>query len=59
MLGLTFQVGADILGTAVTPTVTELGILAGIVVIRAALSYFLSKDLEAGLAETKKHREDG
>ncbi len=60
MFGLTIEVGADILGTAVAPTVAELGFLAGIVLIRAALSYFLSKDLERGLEEThdEKRRED-
>jgi uncharacterized membrane protein len=54
--GLTIQVGADVLGTAVTPTVAELGALAGIVLIRAALSYFLSKDLERGLEKTQEER---
>lgn len=59
MFGLTVEVGADILGTAVAPTVAELGFLAGIVLIRAALSYFLSKDLERGTEEThEKQRED-
>ena len=31
MFGLTIQVGADVLGTAVAPTVADLGALAGIV----------------------------
>jgi uncharacterized membrane protein len=36
-----------------------LGFLAGIVLIRATLSYFLSKDLERGAKETQeKRRED-
>jgi uncharacterized membrane protein len=52
MFGLTVQVGADILGTAVAPTVAELGFLAGIVLIRAVLGYFLSKDLERGIEAT-------
>ena len=56
MFGLTIQVGADVLGTAVAPTVADLGALAGIVLIRAALSYFLSKDLECGLEETQEKR---
>jgi uncharacterized membrane protein len=60
LFGLTIQVGADILGTAVAPTVVDLGALAGIVLVRAALSYFLSKDLERGVEETqeKPQRED-
>ncbi len=56
MFGLTVQVGADILGTAVAPTIAELGFLAGIVLIRAALSYFLSKDLERRIEETHEKR---
>ena len=60
LFGLTIQVGADVLGTAVSPTVVDLGALAGIVLVRAALSYFLSKDLERGVEETqeKPQRED-
>lgn len=53
MFGLTIQVGADILSTAVDPTLTDLGVLAGIAVIRAGLSYFLSKDEERGLEATQ------
>ena len=52
--GLTIQIGADVLSTAVSPTVADLGALAGVVLIRAALSYFLSKDLERGLKETQE-----
>jgi uncharacterized membrane protein len=54
LFGLTIQVGADVLGTAVAPTVADLGALAGIVLVRAALSYFLSKDLERGVDETQE-----
>ncbi len=45
-LGLEFQLGADILSTAVAPTFEEVQLLAAIVVIRTALNYFLSKELE-------------
>lgn len=45
-LGLDFQLGADILATAVTPTFEEVQLLAAIVVIRTVLNYFLSKELE-------------
>ncbi len=58
MFGLTIQIGADVLSTAVAPTVADLGALAGIVLIRAALSYFLSKDLERGLKETQEKRRE-
>ncbi len=45
-LGLEFQLGADILGTAVAPTFREVQLLAAIVVIRTVLNYFLSKEIE-------------
>jgi uncharacterized membrane protein len=45
-LGLEFQLGADILSTAVAPTFAEIEILAAIVVIRTALNYFLSREIE-------------
>ena len=45
-LGLDFQLGANILATAVTPTLEEVQLLAAIVVIRTVLNYFLSKELE-------------
>jgi uncharacterized membrane protein len=45
-LGLDFQLGANILATAITPTFEEVQLLAAIVVIRTVLNYFLSKELE-------------
>jgi uncharacterized membrane protein len=45
-LGLEFQLGADILSTAVAPTIAEVEILAAIVVIRTVLNYFLSREIE-------------
>jgi len=45
-LGLEFQLGSDILGTAVSPTLEEVQLLAAIAVIRIVLNYFLSKELE-------------
>lgn len=45
-LGLEFQIGADILSTAVSPTLDEVLLLGAIVVIRTVLNYFLSKELE-------------
>ncbi len=45
-LGLEFQLGADILATAIAPTFQEVQLLAAIVVIRTVLNYFLSKELE-------------
>ncbi|MHB0977287.1 MAG: DUF1622 domain-containing protein [Candidatus Aquicultorales bacterium] len=44
LLALDFFIAADIIRTIVTPTFTQLGILAGIVGIRIVLSYFLGKE---------------
>jgi uncharacterized membrane protein len=46
VLGLEFQLGADILATAVSPTFAEVQLLAAIVVIRTVLNYFLQKELD-------------
>ncbi len=45
-LGLEFQLGADILGTAVAPSLDDVILLGAIAAIRTALNYFLSKELE-------------
>ena len=44
-LGLEFQLGADILGTAVSPSFAEIGRLAAIAAIRTALNVFLQREL--------------
>jgi uncharacterized membrane protein len=46
VLGLEFQLGSDILGTAISPTLAEVQLLAAIVVIRTVLNYFLQKELD-------------
>jgi uncharacterized membrane protein len=46
LLGLEFLVAADILETVFKPTLEQLTILGGIVVIRTGLNYFLNKELE-------------
>ncbi len=43
--GLTFQLAADILETAITTSWEEVGRLAAIAAIRTALNYFLEQDL--------------
>lgn len=45
-LALEFQLGADILSTAVAPTWTEIGKLGSIAVIRTVLNYFLSREMQ-------------
>src|SRR5215213_10517700 len=44
-LGLEFQVGADILFTAVAPTLDDVILLGAIATIRTVLNYFLSQEL--------------
>ncbi len=56
-LALEFELGADILRTAVAPTWNEIGQLAAIVVLRTALNYFLQ--LEIDKAEAKRVRTAG
>ena len=53
-LGLEFQLGADILATAVTPTFQDVQLLAAIAIIRTALNYFLSKELEREQASPER-----
>ena len=47
-LGLEFQLGSDILGTAISPSYSEIGKLGAIAAIRTLLNYFLSQDLKRG-----------
>jgi len=44
-LGLEFQLAADILRTAVSPSFGQLGRLAAIATIRTALNYFLGREI--------------
>lgn len=46
-LALEFQVGADILSTAIAPSYEQIGKLGAIVIIRTILNYFLSKELQS------------
>ncbi|MFC1570691.1 DUF1622 domain-containing protein [Candidatus Omnitrophota bacterium] len=45
LLGLEFLIAADIIRTVVRPTMQELAVLGGIVVIRTILSYFLNLEM--------------
>lgn len=47
LLGLEFELAADIIRTAIAPSWTDIGQLAAIAVIRTALNYFLEADIEA------------
>ena len=49
LLGLEFELAADIIGSVVSPTWQDIGELGAIAVIRTFLNYFLERDLsEAG-----------
>lgn len=54
--GLTFQLAADIVHTAIAPTWDEIGKLAAVAVIRTFLTYFLDRDMEA---ERRLEKEEG
>jgi uncharacterized membrane protein len=59
LLGLEFELAADIIGSVLSPTWQEMGQLGAIAVIRTFLNYFLEKDLESadGAAEQRTLRE--
>jgi uncharacterized membrane protein len=46
LLGLEFELAADIVRTAISPSWTEVGQLGAIAVIRTFLNYFLERDVE-------------
>ena len=46
LLGLEFELAADIVRSAIAPTWTDIGQLAAIAAIRTFLNYFLELDIE-------------
>jgi uncharacterized membrane protein len=46
LLGLEFELAADIIHSVISPTWADIGELASIAVIRMFLNYFLERDLE-------------
>jgi uncharacterized membrane protein len=50
VLALEFQVAADILRTAATPTWTDLGQLAAVIVLRTVLNYVLRREIAESAA---------
>jgi len=46
-LGLEFALAGDILKTLISPTWTSVGLLAGMIVLRTVLSFFLEREMEA------------
>lgn len=55
-LALEFQLGADIISTAVAPTWDQIGKLAAIACIRTALNYFLTKEMKREQEEPNDSR---
>jgi len=53
-LALEFQLGADILSTAIAPNWQEIDKLGAIAVIRTALNFFLSKEMKEERADADK-----
>jgi uncharacterized membrane protein len=47
VLGLEFELAADIVGSVISPSWPDVGKLGAIAVIRTFLNYFLEKDLES------------
>ncbi len=47
LLALEFLIAADIIATVIHPTFEEIAILASIVAIRTAISYFLEKEVKS------------
>jgi len=45
LLGLEFLIGADVINTVIDPGMEEIAILAAIVLIRTAISYFLTREM--------------
>ena len=56
-LALEFQVGADILDTALNPTREDLIILAAVVALRTILNYFLGREIDE--AQRREQRAGG
>ena len=49
-LALEFELGADILRTAVAPTWSEIGQLAAIAAVRTAINFFLQQEIDKATA---------
>ncbi len=53
-VALEFELAADILRTAIAPTLREIGLLAAIAAIRTALNYFLQKEIERAAQQHRR-----
>ncbi len=57
-LALEFQLGADILSTAIAPSWDQIGKLGAIAVIRTALNFFLSREMREERLEQRRTSQD-
>ena len=57
-LALEFQLGADILSTAIAPSWEQIGKLGAIAVIRTALNYFLSREMREERHQERRRAND-
>ena len=58
LLGLEFELAADIVGSVFSPTWQQVGKLGAIAAIRTFLNYFLEKDLEEAEASGEEPASD-
>jgi len=56
VLGLEFELAADIVRSAISPSWDQIGQLGAIAVIRTFLNYFLTRDIESYEADTAGER---
>jgi uncharacterized membrane protein len=54
MLGLEFELAADIIRSAISPSWTDIGQLAVIAAIRTVLNYFLEKDIMEQVQDSRE-----
>ncbi|WP_424357640.1 DUF1622 domain-containing protein [Methanocella sp. MCL-LM] len=59
VLGLEFQLAADIVKTAAEPNWTDLGILAVVAAIRTFLNFFLQREMKEEEREVEEASESG
>jgi uncharacterized membrane protein len=59
LLGLEFELAADIIQTVITPEWTDIAQLGAIAVIRTFLNYFLEKDLDQAVHQGEAESGEG
>jgi len=59
LLGLEFELAADIIDSVISPTWQDVGMLGAIAVIRTFLNYFLEKDIEESDQRTVQEMKAG